>query len=271
MGKPRTYSIDENYFNEINSNNKAYILGFIYADGSVCKNYLSIWLSDKDIEILEFIKLELKYEGKIYVRNNEIKNKKYVGFSVSSKKMVNDLIKLGVVRNKTYLSKELPIYDKKYEAAFLRGFFDGDGSIYLNNNRGYDEYTICFSGNIRVLGQIKNILIGYDISSCNIRHRHSSDESCMLEIRGNLNIEKIYNLFYNNADFYLKRKKERFNNFKLMLTKLIKRNLSDEIINNIRISYCSGMKQFQIANDNNMPKSSVRTVIQRLRKYGEVK
>jgi DNA-binding transcriptional regulator LsrR (DeoR family) len=56
-----------------------------------------------------------------------------------------------------------------------------------------------------------------------------------------------------------------------MLTKLIKRNLSDEIINNIRISYCSGMKQFQIANDNNMPKSSVRTVIQRLRKYGEVK
>ena len=270
MGRPRKYNLNENYFEKINSNNKAYILGFIYADGCVYKNYLRIWLSDKDIEILEFIKLELNYEGKIYNHYSKIKNKKYVGLSISSKKIVNDLIKLGVIRNKTYLSKELPVYDKKYEGTFLRGFFDGDGSIYSNNNRGYDEYTICFSNNISVLNQIKNILINYEISSCNIRHRYNSDESCMLEIRGNINIEKICKLLYSDGEFYLKRKEERFSNFLLMLNKLTKKNLSNDKINEIKTLYCSGMKQFQIANINNMPKSSVRTVIQRLRKYGEV-
>jgi hypothetical protein len=268
MGRPRTYSINENYFENIDSNDKSYILGFIYADGSIYKNYLSIKLSKKDIEILEFIKSELNYGGNI--RNYEINNREYVDLTVSSKKIVSDLIKLGVIKNKTYLSKELPLYNKKYEAAFLRGLFDGDGSIYSNNNRGYDEYTICFSSNISVLNQIKTILNNYEISSSNIRHRHNNDESCMLEIRGNINIEKIYNLFYNTNEFYVKRKRERFNEFILMVNSLTRRNLSIEIINEIKILYLSGMKQVKISKTKNILNSTVRTVIQRLRRYGEI-
>jgi hypothetical protein len=270
VGRPRIYSINENYFESINSNNKAYVLGFIYADGCVYNNYLSIWLSDKDIEILKFIKKELDYEGKIYSHHSKVKNKKYVGISISSKKIVNDLIKLGVVRNKTYDAKELPIYKNEYESAFLLGFFDGDGSIYSNDNRGYAEYTVSFSCNKSVLKEIKGILVNYKISSSNIRHRHNNDESCMLEIRGNKNIEKIYNLFYSNTEFYLKRKKERFNNFMLMLNNLSKRNLSDDMINDIKLYYISGMKQVKISEIIEIPKSSVRTVIQRLRKHGKI-
>lgn len=52
---------------------------------------------------------------------------------------------------------------------------------------------------------------------------------------------------------------------------LTKRNLSDEIINKIKLLYLSGIKQTDIADKINIPKSSVRTVVQRLRKYGEVK
>lgn len=270
MGRLRRYSINENYFETIDSNNKAYILGFIYADGSVYKNYLSVWLSDKDVEILDFIKKELNYSGKIYSRYDNIKSRGYVGISISSKKIVSDLIKLGVVKNKTYHSKELPFYGKTYESAFLMGFFDGDGSIYSNDHRGYPEYTICFSGNISVLNQIKNILLNYGISSSNIRHRHNSDESCLLEIRGNKNIEKIYDVFYSNADFYLNRKKEKFNNFILNINNLKRRNLSNEVINEIKMLYLSGMAQVEISKIKKIPKSSIRTVIQRLRKHGEI-
>lgn len=271
MGRPRKYSLNEDYFKKIDSNNKAYILGFIYADGSVYNNYLSVGLSAKDVEILNFIKSELNYGGEIYNHHKKINDKKYKILSVSSKKIVNDLIKLGVIKNKTYLSKELPFYDKKYEGAFLRGFFDGDGSIYSNNNRGILEYTAAFSGNLSVLNQVKTILSDSNISCSNIRHRHNNDESCMLEIRGNINIEKFYKLLYNNAEFYLKRKKERFDKFNLMLTSLNRRNLSDDDISEIKQLYISGMKQFEIANMKKMPKSSVRNVIQRLRKYGEIK
>ena len=268
MGRPRKYSLNEDYFENINSNNKAYILGFIYADGSIYGNYLSIRLSAKDIEILNYIKSELGYGGN--VRDYVIKNNHYVELTISSKKIVEDLIKIGIIQNKTYNSKELPIFDEKFKNAMLRGFFDGDGSIYSNNNRGYIEYTICFSGNISVLNQIKKILEKYEISSCKIRHRYNNDISCMLEIRGNKNIEKIYNLLYDNAEFYLKRKKERFDDFLLMLTKLSRRNLSNDVINNIENLYRSGMMQIKIANTINIPNSSVKTVVQRLRKYGKV-
>lgn len=52
MARPRTYLLNEKYFDIIDSEKKAYILGFIYADGSVCRTTLNISLSEKDIEIL---------------------------------------------------------------------------------------------------------------------------------------------------------------------------------------------------------------------------
>lgn len=57
----------------------------------------------------------------------------------------------------------------------------------------------------------------------------------------------------------------------LMLNTLIRRNLSNEIINEIKFLYLSGIKQINIANKINIPKSSVRTVVQRLRKNGKIK
>lgn len=269
MGRPRKYELNENYFGSIDSDNKAYVLGFIYADGSVNKNYLSIKLCAKDVELVNFIKSELNYGGNI--REYIINENNYVDLTVSSKKIVNDLINIGIMQNKTYNSKELPMFEEKYENAVLRGIFDGDGSIYSNINRGYAEYTICFSSNVFVLNQIKGILMKYQISSCKIRHRRNNNFSCMLEIRGNVNIEKLYGLLYCNAQFYLMRKKEKFDEFLLMLNKLSKRNLSSETINNIKDLYILGTKQTKISDTVNIPYGSVKTVIQRLRKHGEIK
>ena len=76
MGRPRIYTLDENYFDSIDNPNKAYIIGFIYADGSINlkRNLLTICISEKDLEILEFIKKELNYSG--IISSKKIKKNK---------------------------------------------------------------------------------------------------------------------------------------------------------------------------------------------------
>lgn len=270
MGRPRKYTLNEDFFNIINTNDKAYILGFIYADGSIYKNYLSIKLAKKDQEILEYIKLNIDYNG--VIREYNVNSKKYVDLTICSKKIVNDLIKHGILYNKTYLSENLPLVEEKYIKSLLLGIFDGDGSIYRNiRNGGLYEYTVNFSNNKSVLNHIKKILLKWNISSSNIRRRYDNDFSCMLDIRGNLNIEKIKDLLYNESNFYLKRKKNRFNDFTSSLNLLKRRYLSEIVVNNIKNHYLNDLKQIEISKIEKIPYSTVRTVIQRLRKNGKIK
>ena len=191
MGRPRKYTLNENYFDNITSSNQAYILGFIYADGSINlnKNTLSICISEKDKSILEFIIKELEYSGNIKLKI--IKNNKYSLLTIVSKKLINRLNELGIIQNKTYNSKNLPRISKSLFNDLLRGFFDGDGSIYKNSNIGY---SVCFSSNIYILKIIKKYLENKLIKSSNIRFRNkNSIYSGMLEIRGNNQIIKLWN------------------------------------------------------------------------------
>jgi hypothetical protein len=269
MGRPRKYRLNENYFNEINSNEKAYIVGFIFADGGIYKRYLQFSLSINDVEILEFIKKELEYDGPMQYYT--LNKKEYMRLFVCSKNIVNDLKNIGIIPNKTYESKKLPQIEKKYISHFLRGFFDGDGSIYSSNYRKKPEYCVNFSNNKLVLEEIKKILLYNNISSGKIRRRYiNNDISCMIEIKGNINVEKIYRLLYCDADFYLLRKHERFLKFLESLNYLDKRKLSTLIITQIKEQYLSGLKQYEIANKMFLPKSTVRGVIQRLRKKESV-
>lgn len=93
----------------------------------------------------------------------------------------------------------------------------------------------------------------------------------MIEIKGNINVEKIYRLLYCDANFYLLRKHERFLRFLESLNYLDKRKLSPLIITQIKEQYLSGLKQYEIANKMFLPKSTVRGLIQRLRKKESIK
>jgi DNA-directed RNA polymerase specialized sigma24 family protein len=88
----------------------------------------------------------------------------------------------------------------------------------------------------------------------------------MIDIHGNINLEKLYHLFYDDANFFLKRKNQKFLDFIESLNQLEKRKLSKLIIKQIENYYLSGMKQFEIAREMKIPNSTVRGVIQRLRK-----
>jgi len=270
MARPRLYTLNEKYFDEIDTDNKAYLLGFIYADGCISNNRLEISLSNKDKKILEFIKDELEYNGPISEYN--IKNNKYNRLTICSKKLSYTLVKKGILENKTYTSKTLPFFNNRF-SPFLLGFFDGDGSIYksFNKSKNITEYGICFACNQSILLEIKELIIDYNISSCEIRKRYNNDISCMLEIRGNINIEKMYNFLYNNkTTCYLERKNNLFVEFITQLKKINRRNIPQNTINEIKKLYISGNKQYEIANKLKIPNSSIRCVIQRLRKNNEI-
>lgn len=134
--KRKKYKVKDEYFSNIDNYNKAWLLGFITADGTVRKdtNEIKIGLSSRDREILEKIQKELGLDSPIrdYDTNN--------GFFVSelrwtSKQHKLDLQKYGIVNNKTYKEMHLPNFkEDNLKLAFILGYFDGDGSFSVDSN-----------------------------------------------------------------------------------------------------------------------------------------
>lgn len=134
----RKYPINDNY--NLNSHNGAWLLGFLAADGYLpitkgARNKIVITLQDKDEEILQKIAAELNYKGPIY---HFVVDGKYdaVSLSFTSKVLREKIETYGIVNNKTFKFHEIPrALSKEYILDFIRGFFDGDGSIYEPKDR----------------------------------------------------------------------------------------------------------------------------------------
>jgi len=131
-------SFNKDYFEKIDSEEKAYWLGFIYADGYVVFNEktrsyeLGIEIHKKDEYLLEMLNKSLGNSHKIKNRKRDVSFNGYKyeqntsNIRIYSKKIVSDLIKNGVGTNKTNsLSHPILKCDKILFLHFLRGFFDG--------------------------------------------------------------------------------------------------------------------------------------------------
>ena len=144
LGLSKIRKFNSNYFKEINTRNKAYWLGFIYADGYIIKSKkgqgeLGIELNKEDSYILDMFNKEL---GNVHNVEFKHSKKNFNGYTyetnsciirIYSKEIVDDLFNLNILQNKTN-KIEYPICDE-YFFDFLRGFMDGDGCIYLNKNK----------------------------------------------------------------------------------------------------------------------------------------
>lgn len=135
-------NINENYFKNIDTSEKAYLLGFIMADGNMYiradgKYQFSLKVKDTDIDIV--IKLakatsfdEDKIKGVEGTRNNTITKAKVI--KTYNNQFCINLIDKGIVPNKS--GKEtIPKIDKTLKRDFIRGFLDGDGWIGKARNR----------------------------------------------------------------------------------------------------------------------------------------
>lgn len=119
----RKFAVNESYFEKINSFNKAYWLGFLFADGYNRYSEITINLHSKDIQHLEKFKNALSSEHKI--RQHPSRN--IATFKFRSLKMGKDLYNLGCIKNKSLIMDKPSNIKEKFLPAFIRGYFDGDG------------------------------------------------------------------------------------------------------------------------------------------------
>jgi hypothetical protein len=217
----KKYDINENYFKTISSN-MVYILGFLSADGYINNdlNFVRIALQENDRQLLELIKNELKYEGEIKSVKRKVKNKEYdvCVLTVCNKTIVEDLKKFNIVNNKSLILK-VP-YDKipkEYWIDYIRGIFDGDGSVKVRKKQESHNTHILIefsSGSKECIEDLTFMLHELGISKFSIRESKTSSGNSFYEITiSTLPSKELYNLMYYNNDLIcLKRKKEKIKN-----------------------------------------------------------
>lgn len=224
----RKYEINEDFFDTIDTEEKAYFLGFLYADG--CNNMNHMWsisleLKDTDKEILDKLSslihidpIVAKKQVKTYDR---IKNGKGVfsKLSINSKHMCLTLNSFGLTPNKSLTLKYPEQLSDNLHKHFIRGYFDGDGSISNEENKVSDCGMLSTN---EFCKYIKQLIEKYKISSSIHQHwiyKSSEDEEkkktnvYRISLSGNRNIEKFLHWIYDDATIYLDRKYQRYLKF----------------------------------------------------------
>ena len=150
----------ENYFENIDSDDKAYWLGWIISDGAITyqpeksKFQIELTIKEEDEDVLHLLEKDLGVQNKVYYSQG-----KYKRFSLGSKKIVTDLINLGITQNKTF-SVKVPQFDKKFNSAFLRGLFDGDGGFTTyTRTSGQKCMELSFCGNEYIMSWVLKTLL----------------------------------------------------------------------------------------------------------------
>lgn len=150
----RTYPLDEDFFEKIDTEDKAYFLGLITTDGCVHRNMLIISLQERDRHILEELQKAVKTTTPIKTKTGKrgYKNSKPQSrFEIFSGKIFNDLGFLGVHPNKTFTIK--PWFgDKELQRHYWRGCVDGDGSVLIDKNK---RTTLSLAGNLEIVTAFK--------------------------------------------------------------------------------------------------------------------
>ena len=138
--KSLKYSCNEHYFDIIDTQDKAYWLGFISADGYITSDmkYFGMSLSSKDIEVLQNLKedLEATYPIKHYVvKQGYTVGVEYDRLIMSNPTLVNGLYIHGVVPHKTNILQPPSGLPEELQRHYLRGYFDGDGSVSVSKGQ----------------------------------------------------------------------------------------------------------------------------------------
>lgn len=209
---------DRSYFHNIDSEEKAYWLGFICADGCVTHNPWSVELalSVKDkIHLRKFLSCissqNVEIKDRIVNTSSFIKTHRISSRVVlSSKEMCIDLSQYGVVPRKTYTYSFPKQLSPKYYSHYLRGYFDGDGCITTAGveTTGYQYYHLSLMATKSFLKSYMKILYDeLDISYIKLRKVSSQ---YIWAKKGMIQIRKILEYLYGESSIYLDRKYQLF-------------------------------------------------------------
>lgn len=163
ISRRRKYDYNQNYFQTIDSEQRAYWLGFILADGGVRyedgEKRLTILLSRKDKNHLKKFRQAIQSNTEIKDSQTVLNDKVHQNslIRIYSAKMVEDLMALNILPNKS-ANEQMPNIDSNLHKHLIRGIFDGDGcfSYWMSNNHVTCEWSIVSS--LEVVTAIQNIV-----------------------------------------------------------------------------------------------------------------
>lgn len=202
---------NSSYFKIIDSSDKAYFLGLLFADGCNTKIGLTISLAEKDKYILEKLRENLEFTGNLILRKaRKINYSNQFCLQIFNKDLSNNLSDLGCIPRKSLILK-FPIKEQVPEGLmshFIRGYFDGDGCIFNPNGKsnsinfvGTKDFIISLKQHfINTLGVKDNkVFIGKNKITTTITWSSIRDT------------QLIKDYLYNNSnELYLKRKFKKF-------------------------------------------------------------
>lgn len=212
-------------FQNIDTPEKAYWLGFIAADGCIyCRpsgnggNFISINIHRKDKEHLKkFLQfLDSDSQIKDHIQNDGFSNNTPMSkVVINSNDMVKDCISHGIVPRKS-LILEPPQIDKQFYLPFILGYFDGDGSVFQTKD---GEFHINIVGTKEILEWINGLL---NISSHLEKRKQDDKNNYYIRCGGYQKPYEILKRLYDSVSVHLDRK---FEIFQTLQTVVLNRNI----------------------------------------------
>ena len=200
---------NSNYFENIDTPQKAYWLGFLYADGynNEKDNCIRINLQQEDelhlqkfLDALECQNFEIKHQTK-----DGKYNMSYI--EVCDKKISEDLARHGCFQGKTNKIVFPSNLKEEFYSHFIRGYFDGDGSLYYSTRNNHKYFGFHLLGTLEFLTKVREIL-----NKNKLALERKSNSLYSFNLSGNKQIIEVMNYLYKEADetIWLNRKKDKF-------------------------------------------------------------
>lgn len=213
--KKSKLTLNENFFDCIDTEEKAYILGFIAADGSITKYSLRIELQERDKNILEKIKTALNSNAtiKISYKETSIGEKAYCRVHFCSKKLILALNKLNIFQNKTQ-NLQMPNIPDHLFRHFSRGLFDGDGSLSITKSTDKPNYYSC---NLNIQKGMTEDFMSVTEKLCGIkfkkRHHPRSYNIVDILTLSTSDMRIYFKWLYEDSKIFLDRKMETYKKY----------------------------------------------------------
>ena len=209
------YQVNDAYFSNIDTAEKAYFLGFLYADGynNVDRHEVKIRLAIQDEELL------IKFRDIIYPNHDrplyyrQMNDRQYCELCICNMNIANDLERHGCTKAKTFNISFPHFIDKQFYSHFIRGVFDGDGSICLSKlKNGEHKTSFSIIGYRPFINEINKILS----DSCDVKenklisYKGKDERIASLVFTGCNQCLRIREYLYQDAEIYMFRKHEKF-------------------------------------------------------------
>lgn len=213
----RKYNINETFFDVIDTEEKAYFLGFLFADGynNTDRNSVTLSLKEDDKEILEKLNNLLQPNKPLqYVKIKTTNSANQYRLVIANKHISERLVELGCGKAKTHnlifpTEEQVP---KHLQRHFVRGYFDGDGSVSGDKQKQFN-----LVGTINFLLALQQILIeelGFSKTKLDQRYKEKVNEIRSLRYCGINQCITFRDWLYKDATIYLERKYDIFQSYK---------------------------------------------------------